>query len=178
MIKVRRWSLLILALALLATVGFLIPGALRASETNKGSEFAEKVAGTYLVTRDPADDGPSRILTIHADGNLSSIQSIQFSEGVSLEGNAGFSDQQGAWEKAGNQQIQATTLDFEYDLSDGTFLGTARAHYVLEFHQDFQIVEGRAEGQVFTPGVDPLYPGETAPVAQFTDEFTAQRVGP
>jgi hypothetical protein len=177
MTKAHRWFPFILALALLATVAFLIPGALRASETNKGSEFAGKVAGTYLVTRDPVE-GPSRILTIHADGNLSSIQSIQFSEGVSLEGNAGFSDQQGAWEKAGNQQIQATTLDFEYDLSDGTFLGTARAHYVLEFHQDFQVVEGRAEGQVFAPGVDPLHPGETAPVAQFTDEFTAQRVNP
>jgi hypothetical protein len=97
---------------------------------------------------------------------------------VSLEGNAGFSDQQGAWEKAGNQQIQATTLDFEYDLSDGTFLGTARAHYVLEFHQDFQIVEGRVEGKVFAPGVDPLHPGEAAPIAQFSDEFTDQRVNP
>jgi hypothetical protein len=129
------------------------------------------------VTRDPAD-GPSRILTIHADGNLSSIQSIQFSEGVSLEGGAGFSDQQGVWEKAGNQQVQATTLDFEYDLSDGTFLGTAGAHYVLEFHQNFQIVEGRVEGKVFAPGVDPLDPGDATPIAQFTDEFTAQRVSP
>jgi hypothetical protein len=49
MIKVRRWSSLILALALLTTVAFLIPGVLRASETDKDSEFAEKVAGTYLV---------------------------------------------------------------------------------------------------------------------------------
>jgi hypothetical protein len=125
MIKIHRWSSLTLALALLATVAFLIPGVLRASETDKDSGFAEKVAGTYLVTRDPVD-GPSRILTIHSDGNLSSIQSIQFSEGASPEGNAGFSDQQGAWEKAGNQQIQATVLDFEYDLSDGTFEFTAQ----------------------------------------------------
>ena len=177
MIKAGRWSSLILALALLATVAFLIPGVLRASETDKDSEFAEKVAGTYLVTRDPAD-GPSRILTIHADGNLSSIQSIQFREGAGPEGNAGFSDQQGAWEKAGNQQIQAKVLDFEYDLSDGTFLGTTGAHYVLEFHQDFQIVEGTVEGKVFAPGVDPLHPGEATPIAQFTDEFTGQRVSP
>jgi len=177
MIKVRRWSLLILALALLTAVAFLIPGALRASETNKVSEFAEKVAGTYLVTRDPAD-GPSRILTIHADGNLSSIVSTQFSEGAGPEGFAGFSDQQGAWEKAGNQQIKGTYLDFVHDLSDGTFLGTARAHYVLEFHQGFQIVEGTVEGKVFAPGVDPLHPSDSAPIAQFTDEFTAQRVSP
>jgi hypothetical protein len=97
---------------------------------------------------------------------------------VGPEGNAGFSDQQGAWEKAGNQQIQATVLDFEYDLSDGTFLGTTGAHYVLEFHQDFQIVEGTVEGKVFEPGVDPLHPGDATPIAQFADEFTGQRVSP
>jgi hypothetical protein len=113
----RRFSLLVLALALLATVAFLIPSVLRASETDKDSAFAEKVAGTYLVTRDPAE-GPSRILTIHADGNLSSIQSIQFSEGAGPEGFVGFSDQQGAWEKAGDQQIEATVLNFRHDLSD------------------------------------------------------------
>src|SRR5918996_402294 len=158
MTKVYRWSSLILALALLATAAFLIPSALRPSEADNDSEFGEKVAGTYLVTRDPAD-GPSRILTIHANGNLSSIQSIQFSEGAGPEGNAGFSDQQGAWKKADNQQIEATVPDFVYDLSDGTFLGTSGAHYVLEFEQDFQIVEGTVEGKVFAPGVDPLHPG-------------------
>jgi hypothetical protein len=116
------------------------------------------------VTRDPVD-GPSRILTIHADGNLSSIQSIQFSEGAGPQGFVGFSDQQGAWEKAGNQQIEATVLDFVYDLSGGTFLGTTGAHYVLEFHQGFQIVEGTVEGKIFAPEVDPLHPGEAAPIA-------------
>jgi hypothetical protein len=177
MTKVPRRFSLILALALLATAAFLVPSALRPTEADNDSEFAEKIAGTYLVIRDPAD-GPSRILTIHADGNLSSIQSIQFSEGVGPEGNAGFSDQQGAWEKAGNQQVKATVLDFEYDLSDGTFLGTSAAHYVLEFHQGFQIVDGTVEGKVFAPGVDALHPGETTPIAQFTDEFAAQRVNP
>jgi hypothetical protein len=150
MIKVRRWSLLILALALLTTAAFLILDVLRPSEADNDSVFAEKVAGTYLVTRDPAD-GPSRILTIHSDGNLSSIQSIQFSEGAGPEG---------------------------YDLSDGTFLGTTGAHYVLELSKDFQTVAGTVEGRIFAPGVDPLHPGEAAPIAQFTDEFTAQRVNP
>jgi hypothetical protein len=177
MTKVPRGFSLILALALLATAAFLIPGVLRPSEADNDSEFVEKVTGTYLVPRDPAD-GPSRIFTIHADGDLSSIQSIQFSEGAGPEGNAGFSDQQGAWEKAGDQQIQATVLDFEYDLSDGTFLGTSEAHYVLEFDKSFQIVAGTVEGKVFAPGVDPLHPGEATPIAQFTDEFTAQRVSP
>jgi hypothetical protein len=150
MIKVRRWSLLILALALLTTAAFLILDVLRPSEADNDSVFAEKVAGTYLVTRDPAD-GPSRILTIHSDGNLSSIQSIQFSEGAGPEG---------------------------YDLSDGTFLGTTGAHYVLELSKDFQTLAGTVEGRIFAPGVDPLHPGEAAPIAQFTDEFTAQRVNP
>jgi hypothetical protein len=150
---------------------------LRPSEADNDSGFAEKVAGTYLVARDPAE-GPSRILTIYADGNLSSIQSIQFSEGAGPEGFVGFSDQQGAWEKAGDQQIEATVLDFIHDLSEGAFLGTTVAHYVLEFHQDFQIVEGTVEGKIFAPGVNPLRPGEAAPITQFTDEFTAQRVSP
>jgi hypothetical protein len=43
------------------------------------------------------------ILTIHADGNLSSILSIQFSEAAGPGSNAGFSDQQGAWKKAGGR---------------------------------------------------------------------------
>jgi fructose-1,6-bisphosphatase len=102
MTKVPRGFSLILALALLATAAFLIPSALRPSEADNDSEFAAKAAGTYLVTRDPAD-GPSWILTIHADGNLSSILSIQFSEAAGPGSNAGFSDQQGAWKKAGGQ---------------------------------------------------------------------------
>jgi hypothetical protein len=177
MIKFHRRSSLILALTLLAAAAFLIPGVLRSSEADNNSGFAEKVAGTYLVARDPAE-GPSRILTIHADGNLSSIQSIQFSEGAGPEGFVGFSDQQGAWEKVGDQQIEATVLDFIHDLSDGTFLGTTGAHYVLEFGKDFQTVEGAVKGKIFAPGVDPLHPGETVPIVQFTDEFTAQRVNP
>jgi hypothetical protein len=72
MTKVHRGFSLILALAILTTVAFLIPSALRPSEADNDSEFGEKVAGTYLVTRDPSD-GPSRLLTIHADGNLSTI---------------------------------------------------------------------------------------------------------
>ena len=177
MTKVRRWSLFILALALLTTAAFLILGVLRPSEADNDSAFAEKVAGTYLVARDPAE-GPSRILTIHADGNLSSIQSIQFSEGAGPEGFVGFSDQQGAWEKAGDQQIEATVLDFVYELSDGTFLGTTGSHYVLEFSKDFQTVAGTVKGKIFAPGVDPLHPGDATPIAQFADEFTAQRVNP
>jgi hypothetical protein len=69
-------------------------------------------------------------------------------------------------------------LDFIHDLSGGTFLGTTGAHYVLEFGKGFQTVEGTVEGKIFAPGVDPLQPGEAAPIAQFTDEFTAQRIGP
>jgi hypothetical protein len=36
----------------------------------------------------------------------------------------------------------------------------------------------RVEGKVFAPRVDPLHPGDAAPIAQFADEFTAQRVNP
>jgi hypothetical protein len=45
---------------------------------------------------------------------------------------------------------------------------------VASSEQNFE----RVEGKVFAPGVDPLHPGDAAPIAQFADEFTAQRVNP
>ena len=65
----------------------------------KGKEavkaFGSRIAGTYIVAREP-DAGTSRMLTIFADGNLSSIQSIQFNGGA---GGGGFSNQQGVWKR-------------------------------------------------------------------------------
>jgi hypothetical protein len=46
------------------------------------SRFGVQIAGTYVVSR-PPEAGPSRILSIFADGNLTSIQSTQFGGGGS-----------------------------------------------------------------------------------------------
>ncbi len=134
--------------------------------------FGVRIAGTYVAARNP-EAGASRILTVFADGNLSSIQSIQFSEGAA---GGGFSNQQGAWKRVGPREIQATILDFSYDLETGNFLGISVAHYNLQFDKTFRTVSGTVEGKVFSPGIDPMNPGNAEPIAEFSDSFEAQRV--
>lgn len=136
------------------------------------ARFGERIAGAYLVTRQP-DAGPSRILTIFADGNLTSIQSIQFGGGVA---GGGFSNQQGWWKRVGHHEIKAVVFDFSYDPLTGDFLGTAIAYYTLRFNGSLHTVTGEVKGKVFAPGVDPLNPGDTEPIAEFSDVFHAQRV--
>lgn len=134
--------------------------------------FSLRIAGTYVVSRNP-DAGPSRILTIFADGNLSSIQSIQFGGGVA---GGGFSNQQGVWKRLGPREIRATVLDFSYDPLTGDFLGSTAARYDLQFDSTFQNVIGTVAGKVFSPGIDPLNPGAVGPIAEFSDTFEAHRV--
>jgi len=142
----------------------------------KGKEtvkaFGNRIAGTYIVSREP-DAGPSRILTIFADGNLSSIQSIQFNGGA---GGGWFSNQQGVWKRAGTREIRATVLDLSYDFETGDFHGVAAASYDLQFDKTFQTVTGLVEGKVYSPGIDPLNPGDAAPIDEFSDAFEAQRI--
>ena len=142
----------------------------------KGKEavkaFGNRIAGTYLVVREP-DAGISRILTIFADGNLSSIQSIQFNGGA---GGGGFSNQQGVWKRVGPREIRATVLDLSYDFETGNFLGMAVASYRLQFDKTFRAVTGTVEGNIFSPGIDPLDPGDAEPIDEFSDTFEAQRV--
>lgn len=146
----------------------------RVESTRKGSLklFSQRIAGTYVVMRNP-DVGPSRILTIFADGNLNSIQSIQFGGGVA---GGGFSNQQGVWKRLGLRKIQATVLDFSYDPLTSDFLGSTAARYDLQFDSTFQGVMGTVTGKVFSPGIDPLNPGEVEPIAEFSDTFEAHRV--
>jgi hypothetical protein len=142
----------------------------------KGKEavkaFGNRIAGTYLVVREP-DAGISRILTIFADGNLSSIQSIQFNGGA---GGGGFSNQQGVWERVGTREIRSTILDLSYDFETGDFLGMTVASYSLQFDKTFQTVTGTVEGNIFSPGIDPMNPGDAEPIDEFSDTFEAQRV--
>ena len=142
----------------------------------KGKEavkaFGSRIAGTYIVVREP-DAGPSRILTIFADGNLSSIQSSQFNGGA---GGGGFSNQQGVWKRVGPHEIRATVLDLSYDFETGNFLGMAVASYSLQFDKTFRAVTGTVEGNIFSPGIDPLNPGDAKPIDEFSDAFEAQRV--
>ncbi len=150
--------------------------AISAETTGKDTVkvFGRKIAGTYIVVREP-DAGISRILTIFADGNLSSIQSIQFNGGVpGIAG--GFSNQQGVWKRIGPCEIRATALDLSYNFQTGDFRGMAVASYDLQFDKTFQTVTGMSKGKVFSPGINPLNPGDAEPIAEFNDTFEAQRV--
>jgi hypothetical protein len=139
------------------------------------NSFGVLIAGTYLVTRMP-EVGPSRILNIFADGNLTSIQSTQFGGVGEALGGDWFSNQHGPWERVGKNQIEAIVLNLAYEHLTGKFLGTAIAHYNLQFDNALQTVMGDVKGEIFSPGVDPLNPGETKPIAEFSDSFQAKRV--
>ncbi|MGZ5010329.1 MAG: hypothetical protein ACXV74_05130 [Methylobacter sp.] len=148
---------------------------LASKETDIQNRFGKQIAGTYLVTRQ-AEEGPSRILNIFADGNLTSIQSTQFGGVGEALGGDWFSNQHGAWERVGKNQIEAIVLNLAYEHLTGKFLGTAIAHYNLKFDNTLQTMTGSANGKIYSPGVDPQNPGETKPIAEFSDDFQAHRV--
>jgi hypothetical protein len=124
--------------------------------------FGREIAGVYVVSRAP-EAGASRLLTLSADGVLSSIQSTQFS--------VGFSNQQGVWRRTGEETITAQVLDLSLDPA-----GFAVATYQLTFLAERQRVQGTVTGKVYPVGVDPLHPGSALPVAEFSDTFEAERV--
>ena len=104
---------------------------------------------------------------------MSSIQSIQFNGGAA---GGGFSNQQGVWKRVGTREIRSTILDLSYDFETGDFLGMTAASYDLQFDKTFQTVTGTVEGKIYSPGIDPLNPGDAEPIGEFSDTFEAQRV--
>ncbi len=181
-------ALVLFGIGVFPSLGFSVSPEPPSKKANQTSVLAEKpsllrkgaakslgarIAGTYVVSREPSA-GISRILTVFADGNLSSIQSIQFGEGdVS---STGFSNQHGVWKRIGPREIRATVLDFSYDFETGSFLGVAVAGYSLQFDKTLQIATGTATGKIFSPGIDPLNPGDAEPISEFNDSFRVQRV--
>lgn len=152
--------------------------ALSASkDTTVLHDFGVRIAGTYIVARAsgnaPPATGPSRILNIFADGNLTSVQSTEVG-GAAIGGDS-FSNQHGTWQRVGKREIKATVLDLTYQAS-GEYVGAVVADYHLKFDSTLQTVTGDVEGKIFSPGIDPLNPGETQPIAEFIDHFQAQRV--
>ncbi|WAK03807.1 hypothetical protein [Methylobacter sp. YRD-M1] len=138
--------------------------------------FGARIAGTYLVIRQPTL-GPTRILNLFADGNLTSIQSIQFGDEVLQDPNSiAFSNQHGTWKPIGNNKLEARVIDLQYDHSTGKFIGTANADYSLQFDNTLQTITGTVQGQSFAPGVDPMIPGSAQPIVEFSDNFQAKRV--
>ena len=162
----------VLTMAAAWAFALLLPHAEAQVSIDDLLEFGREIAGVYVVSR-PPEEGPSRLLTLSADGVLSSIQSIQFSGGAT---GAGFSNQQGVWQRTGEETVNAQVLNIAYDIATGAFAGMAVATYQLTFLEERQRVQGTVTGKIYPVGVDPLNPGSAAPIAEFTDTFEAERV--
>ena len=173
-ICIRRVAVMVL---LVLVVAWGLPGlrpTVAAEVPLSDQAFGPAIAGVYVVSR-PPEAGPSRLLTLSADGIVSSMQSIQFSGGTAVTP-LPFSNQQGVWRRTDERTLEATVLDLAYERDTGAFAGFARAIYVLTFREDLQQVHGTSTGTIYPVGVDPLHPGDAAPIAEFTDRFTAERV--
>jgi hypothetical protein len=167
--KNRRMMIGILAAVLLFSLW--LPSGV-AADTDHG-DFGKHIAGVYVVSLTP-EQGISRILTISADGNLSSIQSVQFRGVAGLA----FSNQQGVYKRTGPREITAQVVDIDTDPATQEFLGVAIATYILTFDESLRSVHGQVDGQVFAPGVNPLHPDGATPLQTFTDTFDLQRITP
>jgi hypothetical protein len=168
------WQVRVVVLTLAAAWAFapLVPHAEAQVSSSDLLTFGRSIAGVYVVSR-PVEEGPSRLLTLSADGVLSSIQSTQFSGGA---GGLGFSNQQGVWQRTGDETVSAQVLDIVYDIATGAFTGVTVATYELTFLEERQRVQGTVTGKIYAVGVDPLRPGDATPIAEFSDTFEAKRV--
>ena len=158
----HRWSIFIAALALIAVATFLVSGQTGRALADEEGGLGDKIAGTYLAVM----ENGALILQISRDGNLSFIQSIQFSGGVLGEP---FSDSLGSWKKTGTREISAATVDLTFQSGSGSFIGVAATTYVIKFDQKFQTGTVTCQGRIFPPGVDPFHRG-AIPIAN--SEFT------
>ena len=170
----HKWQVRVVVLTMAAAwaLAALLPQAEAQVSLSDLLGFGREIAGVYVVSR-PPEEGPSRLLTLSADGVLSSIQSTQFSGGV---GGVGFSNQQGVWRRTGEETVNAQVLNIVYDRDTGAFTGITVATYQLTFLAERQRVQGTATGKIYPVGVDPLHPGSAVPIAEFTDTFEAERV--
>jgi hypothetical protein len=158
----HKWQVRVVVLTMAAgwALALLVPQAEAQVSVSDLLGFGREIAGVYVVSRAP-EAGPSRLLTLSADGVLSSIRSTQFS--------VGFSNQQGVWRRTGKETVEATVLNIDYDNATRAFTGMAVATYQLTFLEERQRVQGTVTGKIYPVGVDPLHPGSALP-------FEAERV--
>lgn len=127
--------------------------------------FPARCAGTYLMAE---DGGATSLWTAEADGTFFATSSLQ----PLLH----FSDQQGAWEKDGNQGIKAVVLALVFD-EDGALLNVSRVDISLHtVGQGCDNIAGSLEVREFTGGEDPLDPSTDTGDPIATDTFTGRRV--
>jgi hypothetical protein len=137
---------------------------LACSSISFASGFPRSCAGTYLIQE---GSGTKSLWTLEADGVFLATSSAQPS--------FNFSNQQGVWDKDGNQGAKAALLDFSFDGS-GTLINIGRVDIALHTVGDgCANVAGTISLRFFEAGEDPLNPG-TDTGSAITDTFTGRRL--
>ena len=124
--------------------------------------FPQGCAGTYLITADGT--GALSTWVLEKDGVFLSIDSSQRSHN--------FTDQQGAWEKDGNQGIKGVLLDFDFDAPFQIGRNDITMHTVGSGCDN---VAGTITLRFFEAGEDPLNPASDTG-QPITETFTGRRV--
>jgi len=133
--------------------------------------FADKVAGSYLVTVTvPALEITIPLLmTLGADGTLSSEDASDYGVGrlADPEAPAFESDNRGGWRRSGWREVTFTSIGFSFD-EFGVLTGYGRLHGTMRFNRSFSGFEAAGEHDFFGPTEDPLAPTEPYPSLAWT----------
>lgn len=146
--------------ALLAA--FLLAGS---PATLSAGGFSGNCSGTYLMAE---NGGATSLWTLEAGG--------AFFASSSLQPLLNFSDQQGSWEKDGNNGIKGVVLALVFD-ENNELLNVSRVDILLHtVGRGCDNIAGSLEVREFTGGEDPLDPATDTGEPIATDTFTGRRV--
>ncbi|WP_438004072.1 hypothetical protein WME89_35260 [Sorangium sp. So ce321] len=131
------------------------------------SGFPASCAGTYLISE---AGGARDFWTFAADGSFFGTTSTQPLYN--------FSNQQGSWEKVGNEGARGALFAFVYD-EDNTLMTTARIELVVDtVGQGCDEIAGSLVVRTFEEGEDPLDPSSDTGDPIASDTFTGRRAKP
>ncbi len=192
----RRSSGAVWGLILVWGLGLVAPAwAASWRDRPNAGDFAERIAGVYLIRHQTDDGRPGsfRLITLTPWGTWGSTNSNQHDSLRPFR----FSDQHGVWERTGWREITAEVVDFNLDGVTGAHTDIVRVRYVVRFSKDLQSITGTQLGRVFPVShdqdhdqehdqdrahdpdsghdQDPLDP-DAVPSAQFSSTFTGQRI--
>jgi hypothetical protein len=146
-----------------AIVFALLLGGSSASLLARG--FSGNCSGTYLMAE---AGGATSLWTLEADGTFFATSSLQ--------GILKFSDQQGSWEKDGNNGLKGAVLALVFD-DDGGLLNVSRVDVSLHtVGNGCDNIAGSLEVREFTAGEDPLNPSTDTGDPIATDTVTGRLV--
>jgi hypothetical protein len=129
--------------------------------------FSGNCSGTYLMAE---AGGATSLWTLEADGTFFATSSLQ--------GILKFSDQQGSWEKDGNDGLKGAVLALVFD-DDGSLLNVSRVDMSLHtVGNGCDNIAGSLEVREFTGSEDPLDPTTDTGEPIATDTVTGRRVKP